>query len=130
MNCYSQTIMSRLLQILASLTGTSNPSAITTRIPDDTRVIAKEQQAYTYIPLTPEQESDNITNVFVKPGITLTVRRPVSGEYTDNGSFRYIDGPITHYLVEGMFTNSSKQDSYLALCVPRGVIEERFQINN
>jgi hypothetical protein len=58
----------------------------------------------------------------------LTVKRAVSGEYTDNGTFRYTNGRITHYLVEGIFTNQSNVDSYMALCIPKKAIEQGFQI--
>ena len=120
--------MKRLLKILAPFIGMNNPNAITTRIPDETKIVAKEQQDYTYIPLTVKGERDDTTYVFVKPGVILTIKK--GGHFNKDGKFRSEDGPITHYLVQGIFANSSNQDSYMALCIPRDVIEERFQINH
>ncbi len=126
--CYIQNTMNKLFEVLLKPFSTSPTNVITTRIADDTKIITTRQEGYTDIPLMAEDERKNTTNLFVKPGTTLTVKRAVSGEYTDNGTFRYTKGRITHYLVEGLFTNQNGVDNHTTLCIPKKTIEQGFKI--
>ena len=107
---------------------TKNANEITANTPDNTTITTRNKSQYTYVPLTPQEERNNTVQFFVRPGAELTFKRGVAGYYDEDRKFRNTDGFVTHYLIEGVFTNSDNQDSSMSLYVPRNVVEREFVI--
>ena len=120
--------ISLVKKYLFSPSGVKSVNDITASTPDNTIIVNKNKFDFAYIPLTPEEETNNTIQFFVKPKGELIFKRGVAGEYDRDGKFRYTDGFVTHYLIEGIFTNSGNEDSYMSLLVPRQVIERNFVI--
>ncbi len=128
MVCYIKNTMNLIFEKVRSVLGLGGKNDITPRIADNTVVTLVNNEQYAYIPLTPKEETNNMVQVFVKPGTNLTVKRGVNGSYDKDEKFRYGNGPINHYLVEGLFTNSEDKATYMSLLIPRKVVEKEFVI--
>lgn len=124
--CYSKTIMSLFITLAQKIGLASSSETITPRVADNTKIIPRTDDEYTYIPLQIEEEENNTVQFFVRRGAILTIKRGVNGSYDQEGTFRYRSGPVTHYLVEGVFTKSNGFDVFMTLLIPKNIVSDRF----